>query len=146
MFPAELRLGVGLASCESSSIYLSCCSARGGQCLLHRDPRPCEKVDSGHAWGPPPQGTLIYWASLVRRHRRGRLRADPELPKGFQGLRNLGNHSTTLVPHPPHSGLKKSPLWSQDFLTSPSAGCPPIRDAWSFQTRSSIPLDRVPCL
>ena len=22
--------------------------------MLHRDPRPCKKVDSGHAWGPPP--------------------------------------------------------------------------------------------
>lgn len=24
--------------------------------MLHRDPRPCEKVDSGHAWGLPPPG------------------------------------------------------------------------------------------
>lgn len=70
--PTELKLGVGHGSSESSSIYLSQCSARGGQTVC----ASCMKIpcflrrQTGHT-GEPPQGTPVYLGIFSEKAEQG---------------------------------------------------------------------------
>lgn len=72
---AEVKLGVGQGSSESSRIYLSWCSAWGRQCVLHKEYQSHGKTDRQTLpRDPPTRGPRFTRASLVRKQRKGRLR------------------------------------------------------------------------